>query len=197
MGAGRVVAVVLGSLVLLVGIALLFGGGALVGIDRGFTDANGFLTVPSTALERDTYAVVGQAFFEGEWIWWYRNPTTVRVQMTGDQPVFVGIGPRADIDAYLADVSYAEIEDIDFREDRRDRVWASSYEDHIGSNAPARPGDQTFWQAVAEGEGPQTVLWTIEPGDWSSAMNRSRTWLPGVTKSASRKLCRNQPPCAS
>ena len=166
MSAGKVVSLVLGSLILLVGVALLFGGGALVGVDRGFTDAEGFLTVPPADLERDTYAVAAEAVFEGDWVWWYRHPTTVRIRMTGERPVFLGIAPRADLEAYLSDVSYSQIEDIDFDDYRKDRVWTTEYADHIGPNAPTPPSDQTFWHASAQGEGTQTLTWEIEPGDW-------------------------------
>jgi len=167
MSAGKVVSLVLGSLILIVGIALLFGGGVLVGVDQGFTDEEGFLTSPSADLERDTYAVVGEVVLEGDWIWWYRHPTTVRIRMTGDVPVFVGIAPRADLEAYLLDVSYSEIEEIDFKDYRKERVWVTEYEDHIGPNAPALPGDQTFWAASVSGEGTQDLVWEIEPGDWA------------------------------
>ena len=166
MSAGKVVSLIVGGLILLVGIGILFGGGALVGIDIAFTDDEGFLTVPSAELERDTYAVAAEAVFEGSWIWWYRHPTTVRVRMTGEQPVFIGIAPRADFEAYLADVSYSEIERIDLDDYRTDRVWTTDYEDHVGANAPTTPADQTFWHASAQGEGSQTLTWEIEPGDW-------------------------------
>jgi len=166
MSAGKVVSLIVGSLILLVGIALLFGGGALVGIDRGFTDSEGFLTVPPAKLERDTYAVVAEAVFEGAWVWWYRHPTTVRIRMTGEQPVFLGIAPRADLEGYLSDVSYSQIEDIDFDDYRKDRVWTTEYADHIGPSAPSTPSDQTFWHTSAQGEGTQTLTWEIKPGDW-------------------------------
>ena len=167
MSAGKVVSLILGSLILIVGIALLFGGGALVGIDIGFTDEEGFLTSPSADLERDTYAVVGDVVLEGDWIWWYRHPTMARVRMTGEVPVFIGIGPRVEVEAYLLDVSYSEIEEIDFEEHRRSRVWMPEYDDHIGPNAPAPPNDETFWRASVSGEGMQDLIWEIEPGDWA------------------------------
>lgn len=166
MSAGKVVSLIVGTLILLVGVAILFGGGVLVGVDRGFTDDEGFLTVPSAELERDTFAVAGEAVFEGDWVWWYRHPTTVRIRMTGERPILIGIAPRVDLEAYLADVSYSEIERIDFEDYRRDRVWTTEYEDHIGPNAPAPPAEQTFWRASVQGEGTQTLIWTIEPGDW-------------------------------
>ena len=166
MSTGKVVSLVLGSLILLIGVALLFGGGVLVGVDRGFTDEEGFLTVPSADLERDMYAVAAEAIFEGDWIWWYRHPTTVRIRMTGEQPVFIGIAPSSDLEAYLSDVSYSEIEDIDFDDYRKDRVWTAEYEDHVGPNVPTPPSDQTFWHTSVQGAGTQTLTWEIEPGDW-------------------------------
>ncbi len=172
MSAGKVVSLIVGSLVLLVGVGLLLGGGALVGIDLGFTDEDGFLTTPSAKLERDTYAVTGEAVFEGDWIWWYRRPTTVRIRMTAERPIFLGIAPRTDLEAYLSDVSYSEIEKIDFEEYRKNRVWTTEYTDHVGSEAPALPGDQSFWRASAQGEGTQTLVWAVERGDWTIvAMN--------------------------
>lgn len=166
MSAGRVVSLIVGSLLLLVGIVILFAGGALVGVDMTFTNDEGFLTVPAGELETDTYGVTAEAVFEGDWIWWYRHPTTVRVQMTSEQPILVGIAPRSDIEVYLSDVSYSEIERLDFDDYRTDRVWTTNYEEHIGMNAPAPPAEQTFWLASVQGESPQTLTWEIEPGDW-------------------------------
>jgi hypothetical protein len=166
MSAGKVIGVVVGSLILIIGIGLLIGGGILVGIDIGFTDDEGFLTVPPADLERDTYAVAAEAVFEGDWVWWYRHPTTVRIRMTGERAIFLGIAPRADLEAYLSDVSYSEIERIDFDDYRKDRVWTTEYADYVGPNAPPLPSDQTFWHASAQGEGTQTLTWEIEPGDW-------------------------------
>jgi len=166
MSAGRVIAVVFGSLILLVGIALLIGGGAIVGVDRGFTDENGFLTAPSGELQRDSYALVGEVVLEGDWIWWWKEPTAAQVRMTSEQPVFIGIAARSDVEAYLSGVSYSRIDDIDFDEYRSDRVWTTDFRDYIGPDAPALPGEQTFWRASVQGEGSQTLRWELEPGDW-------------------------------
>ncbi len=166
MSGGRVVSLILGSLILIVGIGILFGGGALVGVDVGFTDEDGYLSVPPAQLERDTFAVVGEAVFEGDWVWWYRHPTTARVRMTGEGPVFLGVAPRDDLETYLANVSYSTIEEVDFDDYRHDRVWATEYDDRVGPDAPALPSEQTFWHASVEGDGTQDLIWEIEPGDW-------------------------------
>jgi hypothetical protein len=166
MKAGRIVALVFGSLFLIVGVVLLIGGGVLVGVDVGMTDDEGFLSAPPATLSRDTYAVTGHVLLEGEWIWWWRHPTQAQVRMTSEVPIFLGIAARADVEAYLADVSYAQIEDLTFDEYRESRVWATRFKDFVGSSAPALPSEQTFWVARVEGQGEQTLRWRIESGDW-------------------------------
>ncbi|MFC2077925.1 DUF4389 domain-containing protein, partial [Candidatus Bipolaricaulota bacterium] len=131
-----------------------------------FTDADGFLTAPSGELQRDSYALVGEVVLEGDWIWWWKEPTAAQVRMTSEQPVFIGIAARPDVEAYLSDVSYSQIDDIDFDEYRRDRVWKTDFRDSVGPDAPALPGEQAFWRASIEGEGSQTLRWELEPGDW-------------------------------
>lgn len=166
MNAGKVIALVFGSLFLLIGVGLLIGGGTLVGVDQVMTDEDGFLSTPNATLERDTYAITGHVVLEGDWIWWWRNPSRVRIEMRGNEPLFVGIGPRSDVEAYLADVSYAEIDEVEFRKVRGNRVWTTEYRESIGSSTPAPPEGQSFWAASVQGEGAQTLEWALEPGDW-------------------------------
>ena len=195
MSTGKVISLVLGSLILLVGVALLFGGGALVGVDLTFSDDEGFLNLPPTEIERDTYAVAGRMVLEGDWIWWWKHPTTIQVRMTGEQPVFIGIAPSSDLEGYLADVSYSQIEDIDFDGYRTHHVWTTDYRDIIGATSPTPPANQTFWHASVQGAGEQTLRWAIEPGDWmfvamnadasrgiavSSIVGAHAPWLLGV-----------------
>ncbi len=170
MRAGKIVLLVIGSLIVTIGVALMFGGGALMGIDTTFTDDEGYLTSPRGTLERDVYAIVGEALFEGEWIWWYRHPTTVRIRMSGDRPLFLGIAPRAELEDYLSDVSYARIESVDFRSCRKEGVWSVEVEQHAGTDEPAPPASEPFWQASVQGDGTQTLKWRIEPGDWALAV---------------------------
>ena len=195
MKTGRIVSLVLGTLILLVGIALLIGGGTLVGVDRTFSDEDGFLTLPASDIERDTYAVAGQMTLEDSWIWWWKHPATVQVKVTGEQPVFVGIAPSSDLEGYLSEVSYSQIEDISFDDYSTRHVWTTEYADHIGTIAPTPPADQTFWHASVQGAGTQTLKWVIEPGDWmlvvmnadasrgiqlSTAVGAQAPWLLGV-----------------
>jgi hypothetical protein len=170
LSAGRVIAIIIGSLCVLVGIVLLFGGGALVGINQGLTDEEGFLTLPRAEFERETYAVVAELSLEDDWIWWYRRPTTVRIRMTGEQSMFIGIGSRAALEGYLYGVSYSRIDDMDFQHYRKSGAWRTDYRDYVGLDIPEPPYDQSFWHASIQGSGTQELLWNIEPGDWVIAV---------------------------
>jgi hypothetical protein len=166
MNAGKVVALVFGSLFLLIGIVLLIGGGTLVGVDLGFKDDEGFLNSPEAELSHDGYAIAAPVLLEDEWIWWWRHPTRAQVRMEGDEAIFLGLGERDDVEAFLAGVSHAEIRDLDFDEFRETRVWAAEFREFVGPNAPQTPSTQAFWAASAEGDGVQTLRWEVEAGDW-------------------------------
>jgi len=166
MNAAKVVGLIVGSLFLIVGVVLLIGGGTIVGIDRAFTDSDGFLTTPPTELTRDTYAITGNILIEGDWTWWFREPVKARVRMSGEGPIFLGIAQRKDVESYLADVSYAKIENLDFGDVRTERAWTTEYRDVVGPTEPAPPGEQSFWLASVEGDGTQTLEWTLRPRDW-------------------------------
>jgi hypothetical protein len=163
---GRIVAIVTGSLVLLLGIALLFAGGVLVGIDRGLNDEEGYLTLPRAEFERATYAVVGELSLNDDWIWWFRHPAAVRVRMTGDKPVFVGIADRTDVVEYLSGVSHSRIDEIDFQHYTRSGAWRTDYLDYVGTAVPMPPYDQSFWHVSIQGNGTQELTWEIQPSDW-------------------------------
>jgi len=146
MSAGRVVALVAAGVVLLVAAGLLIGGGVLTGACHRLMDRDGYLALPAAEFARDTYALTGHARFEGDWAWWWRHPTTVRVRMTSPKPLFIGVAERSDLERYLADASYAEVRRIEFDHFRSGRAWTAEYRDRIGPEAPARPAEQPFWR---------------------------------------------------
>ena len=75
-------------------------------------------------------------------------------------PVFVGIGPTADVRRYLVGVAQqqADFDDGDLGDQTAD------------TRAPAPPGSQSFWAASAEGAGKQAAVWPIEDGEWSGVV---------------------------
>jgi Domain of unknown function (DUF4389) len=167
--AGRIVLVVLGSIVALLGAGLLAAGGVLLWADRTERDDDGFLTTPTERFERDSYAIVSDNidFFEAEtgsdWILSENVLGDVRVRAANVEggEVFVGIGPTSDVESYLAGVEHDEVTDLDFD------PFSAEYRRTAGGEPDGPPTEQTFWAASASGVGTQTATWDPESGDWT------------------------------
>jgi hypothetical protein len=160
--AGRLVALVLGCLVMLGSLGVGLAGGALALADTTLRD-DGYLMSGEETFATDTYAVVSESMeihAEGPAAFMPDN-LLGRAKITAsseDTPVFLGIAPTSDVEAYLAGVQRATVVDL---EDQ------PVYE-LTGTEAPAAPpGDQTFWVAQASGTGTQAVTFDVENGDWT------------------------------
>lgn len=165
----RPVPLVLGIVLALLGVPILFAGlglGWALGTQR---DDDGFFNSPTRQLETTTTALsstvleLGRA---GEDDWWAdREVATVRVRAealpTGSE-VFVGIGPSADVQGYLADAPYDEVDS--FTADPFD--YSLTRRGGDGSLA-GPPGDQDFWVASATGPGVRTLEWDVAPGTYT------------------------------
>ena len=167
--AGRIVLVVVGSLVALLGAALLAAGGVLLWADRTERDDDGFLTTPTERFERDSYAIVSENidFFEAETgsDWVISEGILGDVRLRGasvdDGEVFVGIGPTSEVESYLAGVEHDEVTDLDFD------PFSPEYRRITGGEPEGPPTEQTFWAASASGTGTRTAVWDPESGDWT------------------------------
>jgi hypothetical protein len=71
--------------------------------------------------------------------------------------LFVGIGPSAEVDRYLAGVGYTHISDF----------WTNRVEFIEGDTPESSPATQAFWVASASGPGAQTVEWEPADGSWT------------------------------
>jgi hypothetical protein len=161
---GRVALLAVGSVLGLVSLGVLAGGGAALAIDRTQRE-EGFVTSPRHAYATPTYALVSEtADLDGpEWAW--RDLVgTVRIQARSDDPVFLGIGPEADVERYLSDVAHDVVHD--FADDPGD------YDRSPGAAPATPPGEQGFWAASAVGSGEVNLDWAPESGRWAVvAMN--------------------------
>ena len=87
----------------------------------------------------------------------------VRVSAVGTDTaaLFVGIGPAADVEAYLAGVERSRL------------TGGSTAAQVLPGGAPATPpAQQGLWVATAAGPGPQQLTWTASEGQWAVvAMN--------------------------
>jgi hypothetical protein len=164
--AGRVILIVLGSIGVLFGLALLAGGGFLLWADRTQRD-DGYLTTPTERFATPTYALTRSRLevdTNGEgWVLnesWF-GKVRIRGESPGDKTLFIGIGPQAEVSRYLGEVAHANVQDIDFDPFRVTYV-------SVSGDAPQEPPtDQAFWAASASGVGQQTLTWKVREGDWS------------------------------
>jgi hypothetical protein len=163
----RVALLIVGSLLALVSVGMLAGGGAVVGIHATQRDSDGFYSSDTSTFATSTYAVTSDDLdlgihVDGDWAP-FDDLGTVRVRVTGTDrgSVFVGIGPADRVGAYLAGSAHDRIVDVEGRDLR------PTYERVDGEIAPAPPGDQTFWVASATGPGTQELRWDVASGTWA------------------------------
>jgi hypothetical protein len=160
---GRVTALVIGVLLILVSLLLVGAGGAALWADRtqredGYvtTDAHAFST-PSSALATVS-TELGSAG-----VGWLYSPgllDDVRIRVTPVKPgqrLFVGIGSSTDVDRYLAGVGHSVITEF----------WGEETETVEGGAPASPPGAQDFWIASATGRGTQTLEWDPSNGSWT------------------------------
>jgi len=106
---------------------------------------------------------------------WTGGPT-VNVVVTGSSSgaPFVGIGPAAAVDAYLAGVEHDVVTDFEVA------PFVMKTQRQAGTRAPAAPADQPFWVAKGVQNGGTTSLsWAVLDGEYRVVvMNASAA--PGV-----------------
>lgn len=179
MKAGRIAAIATGSLGALIAVALVGAGGTLAWAHITQRDATGYYTSSTAALTSAGYAIesnvdFGAATTEQDWV-----PAsllgTVRVRATSvhGSPVFVGIGPTADIDRWLAGVTYTHVTNVSFG------PFEVTSEARTGPRRPTTPTSESFWVASSSGSGTRTVTWPIRGGQWSAVVMNSDA-NPGV-----------------
>ena len=166
-GAKRVLLLVFGSIVVLIALAFLAGGG--VGLwALGERDSSGYFTSGTHELSSGSYAIASESLdVDGDVPGWFGDRfATARIQASSAQPVFIGIAPASDVERYLAGSQHDEITDFDAD------PFSVTYRRVEGNAQPAPPAEQDFWRVEASGTGTQTITWPLEKGEWSAvAMN--------------------------
>jgi len=170
-GRMRATRIVFGLLGLVLGALLI--AGAIVGLS-GDRDADDYFTSDSQRFERSSFAIVSQDFevltTPPSWVVdFLTNPLDVRLRGSSNAGtgLFIGVGPTEDVEAYLADVSYDTVDVIRFNGSDVD------YSHHAGTSDPASPLAQAFWAASVDGEGLQSLEWSVEQGAWSFVVMNS------------------------
>jgi hypothetical protein len=156
--------VVAGSLLVLVSLGLLGGGGALVWVGQALRQ-DGYVTTGTAAYSTSTSALASEQVNLG-WGWLMTGLVgDVRLRVTAvspGRPVFVGIGPADRVAAYLSGTSYATVTG----------TGPGDLVSHYGASRPVLPRTAGIWAAQVAGTGTQTLRWTAQDGQWTAvAMN--------------------------
>lgn len=183
--AGHVIGMVFASIGGIVGLALLVGGLAVIGVYAFGRDDDGYFTTNSERLESGTYAITTEDIDLGaeEADWAPKGVLgDVRLRVDGGRtPVFIGIGPDDAVDRYLAGVAHDQLVDFD--------GGMPEFLRHTGARTPRPPGEQDFWVAQSAGRGDQALTWDVEFGRWTAVvMNADATRVVDVEADAGFKL---------
>src|SRR4051812_25184354 len=162
--AGRVVSLVIGCVIGLVSFGLLAAAGVATWATNTQRDSSGYLTSDTQRIVTPTFAVTSDSIDFGDW----NGPVTpsdvlgtVRVRATAINPatpIFIGVGPKAAVDRYLAGVRHAVVTD-----------WSPFKIKPAagGVTAPRTPpGAADVWTARSSGTGTQTLAWKPSSGTW-------------------------------
>jgi hypothetical protein len=154
---------VIGALLLLLGLVLLGGGGTALWADRTQRDG-GYVTTGVHEFSSSGSALATVRTDLGTaGVGWLYSPGLlgkVRIRVTpvsGGPPLFVGIGPSADVDRYLAGVHHTVISEF----------WKDEVEAVDGSKARSAPATQHFWVASDTGTGTRSLVWDPTDGAWT------------------------------
>lgn len=154
--AKKVLLIVFGSVLALIGAGLAIGGAVLVALTGG----DGYFGSDTQTLRTPTRALVSEP--QGMYADRGGIEATVRLRVTATsgQPVFLGAGPTAEVDRYLAGSSYDEVVDVEFSPFRYSTVR------HEGERELPPPANEPLWTAQATGTGEQTLEIRVGDGDY-------------------------------
>ncbi|MGY1823534.1 DUF4389 domain-containing protein [Geodermatophilus sp. SYSU D00079] len=170
--AGRVVAVVVGAVLLLTSTGLVAGGTGLAWADATQRE-DGYLTTPAAELATSRYALVtGSITLDVAGDEWLVDDVLgdARLEVTPADTaaaVFLGVARSGDVDRYLAGVGHRRVDDLG------SDGGPVEGRDVPGGAPPSAPADQDIWVAQAQGTGTQTVDWTPADGDWTVVVMRA------------------------
>jgi hypothetical protein len=166
--AGHIVAIVIGCLALVPGLAMVAGGGAIAVGQAVATDDNGYFRFTLDRVESSGVAIATTDVWlddvEGDASPWLLDwlDVDLRLRVAGavtTDDVFVGIARSADVERYLSATPFSEIVELDER--------TPTYREVSGNSSIDPPNDQDFWTVSASGPGEQELTWTARGGRWS------------------------------
>jgi len=170
MNAGKIFSVAVSVIVLLIGLGLVAGGGALLWSNTFLRDSEGYYSTRTINIERDSYGVTtypAQIEFGPAWLFDWSQLVKVKLKATSNKNsgIFIGVAEEGDLLSYLNGVTYDEIRELDIN--RPFQPPRIDYSEFPGGKLNAPPGEKGFWRASAAGEGTQVLKWGVEEGRYS------------------------------
>ena len=167
MSFGKIVALVFGVGGVLAGLLIVPSAAAVLSVER----VDDFVTTDGYTFERSSSAIVSEDIdiltdAPAAVVDVFADPVEIRIsgRSTDGGPLFLGIAPTEDVDAYLDGVAHDEIGNITFE---GEKVTDVVYNRRSGTATPAAPATQGFWEVSVAGGDVQTLEWDIETGNWT------------------------------
>jgi hypothetical protein len=154
---GRLAAVIVGGLILLLALMAAVAGAGLQWAVSEKDDA-GYYTSDTVRIHSATHAITTDDL-DVNGVPDSLGKLRVNVGARNGKPVFAGVAPTRDVDAYLLTSTHATLTDVDLD------PFDATYRTSAGTGTPARPADQSFWAATSDGSKP--LDWKVKGGDWS------------------------------
>ncbi len=167
---GRIVLGVIGAVLTLIGFGLLAGSGTVAWANASQRDDGGFFTSSSSPFVSPGFAVTSERLriIDGlpDVLSSPGDVVTFRAEggSGNGKPLFVGIGPAAAVDAYLAGVAHDEV--VHVHMDGWKGALSKDYRTSPGGPPAGPPAAQPFWTEKATGT-TVSLIWPPSEGTWS------------------------------
>lgn len=188
--AGRhLAALIIGCLLILPGVGLLLGGGAISIAYAVGRDSAGFLSLSYPVVSSSSPAVtVGDAIIETgpDAPSWVLDRLDLDVRITAQplesgKALFLGIAPTSQLNAYLSGVAHEQV--VGTIQPTAGNPRTLVMRAVPGADRAPAPTSQKIWVSSATGTGSQQLTWKVSEGRWGAAvMNADGS--PGVAVSA-------------
>jgi len=155
-----------GTVASLIAVVLLAAGGVLLWADSK-REEDGFFTTSTEQFQTTSYALASEdvdlASDAPGWVFGSGRFGDVRLTGTSNDPaedIFIGIGGKEEVAAYLEGVEHDVVTDIDYD------PFSADFRREPGEAVPAPPASETFWEASTQGSGTQSLEWEVDRGNW-------------------------------
>jgi hypothetical protein len=157
----RIAAIIVGALIALIGLAIGAAGAVLLGL----FGSDGTIASGSHPISTSRTALVASVDDIGDTAELADLVGEPRIRFTARAAaptpgLFIGIGPAAQVDRYLASAPVDEVTDFEVDPFELKRT------PHEGSRRPEPPASQQFWVASGAGRDTASLQWKVRDGDY-------------------------------